>query len=83
MCIYYDKAFYHYFQLCDLKIIYCYSLHVHVCMVAISKLLYTALNLPSLIFTLNKSETDLPSLELAQSPIFLHNPLHIIQLVQF
>ena len=37
-------------------------------------LLYTALNLPSLIFALYKSETDLPSLEFADSPIFLNYP---------
>ena len=30
-----------------------------------------------------KSETDSPSLEFANSPIFLHNPLDIIQLALF
>ena len=37
-------------------------------------ILYTALNSPSLIFALYKSETDSPSLEFARSHIFLHNP---------
>ena len=46
--------------------------------------LYTALNLPSLIFALvYRSETDSPSLEFTHSPIFLLNLLHIIQLAQF
>ena len=34
------------------------------------QILYTALNLPSLIFALYKSDTDSPSLEFAHSPIF-------------
>ena len=48
-------------------------------------ILYTALSLnsPSLIFALWRSETDSPSLEFAPSPIFLHNPLPIIELAQF
>ena len=37
-------------------------------------ILYTALNLPSLIFAQKRYEIDLPSLEFAHSPIFLHNP---------
>ena len=40
-------------------------------------ILYTALNSPSLIFALSKSETDSPSSEFAHPSIFLHNPLHI------
>ena len=38
---------------------------------------YTALNSPSLIFALKRSETDSPSLEFAHLQIFLHNPLYI------
>ena len=34
-------------------------------------------------FALYNSETDLPSLEFANSPIFLYKPLYIIQLAQF
>ena len=45
-------------------------------------ILYTALNSPSLIFALCKSETELLSLEFALFPIFLHYPLHIIQFSQ-
>ena len=45
--------------------------------------LYTALNLPSLFFALWRSETDSPSFEFAHSPIFLHNPLKMIELAQF
>ena len=45
--------------------------------------LHTDLNLPSLIFTLDKPEIDSVSLEFASCPIFLHNSLHIIQLAQF
>ena len=44
-------------------------------------ILYTALNSPSLIFALLRSETDSPCLEFAHSPVFLHNPL--IKLAQF
>ena len=47
------------------------------------EILYTAFNSPSLIFSLLRSETDLPSLEFAHSPVFLHNPLYIIKLAQF
>ena len=47
------------------------------------KILYTALNSPSLIFALYQSETDSPILEFAHSPISLHNPVNIIELVQF
>ena len=43
-------------------------------------ILYTALNSPSLIFALWRSETDSPSLEFSKSTIFLHNPLYIIEL---
>ena len=46
-------------------------------------LLYTGLNSPSPIFTLQSSEIDSPSLEYAQPPILLYNPLYIIQLAQF
>ena len=45
--------------------------------------LYTALNSPSLIFALYRSETDSPSLEFTHSPILVHYPLYIIQLAQF
>ena len=47
------------------------------------RLLYTALNLPSLILALMTSETDSPSLELAHFPVLSKKPLYIIQLVQF
>ena len=47
------------------------------------KLLYTALNSPSLIFTQQRSKTDSPSLEFALYPNLLHYPLYIIQLAQF
>ena len=54
--------------------------HVIPCVLAI---LYTALNSPSLIFALYRSKTDSPSLEFAQSQIFLHNHFQIVQLAQF
>ena len=47
------------------------------------QILYTALNLPSLIFALKRCETDSPGLELAHTPVFLHNPFYTIQLTQF
>ena len=37
-------------------------------------ILYTALNSPSLIFALWRSEADSPSLELAHTPVFLYDP---------
>ena len=45
----------------------------------ITEILYTALNLPSLISVLYKSEIDSQRLEFTPSPIFLHNPLHLIK----
>ena len=45
--------------------------------------LYTTLNSPCRIFALKISETDSPSLEFAHSPVFLYNPLYILQLAQF
>ena len=47
------------------------------------KILYTALNLPSLILAQQNFETDSRSLEYANSPILLHNPLYANQLAQF
>ena len=46
-------------------------------------ILYTDLNSPSLIFALQRSETDLPSLEFAHSQVLFPNPLYRIQLDQF
>ena len=46
----------------------------------VSSLQLIALNSPSLIFFLYKSETESPGLELANFLITLHNILHIIQL---
>ena len=45
------------------------------------EILYTAFNLPSLIFTLPRSKTDQPILEFAHFPILLHSALS--QLAQF
>ena len=39
--------------------------------------LYTALNVLSLILTLQRSETDSPSLKFAHSPILLHKSLYM------
>ena len=55
---------------------------MNVCHLAIG-ILYTALNLPSLMFALHRSENDTPSLEFALSPILFQNPLCIIQLPSF
>ena len=48
-----------------------------------NNILYTALNSPSLIFALWRSETYSTILEFAHTPVFLYNPLYTIQLAQF
>ena len=39
--------------------------------------------LPVLLSPYERSETDSPSLEFAHSPIFVHNPLYIIEYAKF
>ena len=51
--------------------------------VAKKYILYTALISPSLIFALQRSETDSPILEFALSSILLYNLLCKIQFAQF
>ena len=46
-------------------------------------ILYTAFNSPSLIFALQRSGTDSPSLEFTHHPISLHKPLYKIKLAKF
>ena len=48
-----------------------------------SVILYTALNSPSLIFALWRSEIDSPSLEFVHTQNILQNPFYTIQLAQF
>ena len=45
----------------------------------VRKLLYAALNSPSLIFALVTSETDSPSLDFAHFSVLFKKPLYIIQ----
>ena len=55
----------------------------HIKVTCHNQILYTALNSPSLIFALWRSETDAPSLAFAHTQIFLHKPLYTIQLAHF
>ena len=53
------------------------------CYMHLDKTLHPTLNLPSLIFVLKRSVTDLPSLEFAQPSISYMILYYIIQLAQF